>query len=112
MGTWTKNELAENVLSYLGLKAQGQNVSAGDNALIGKNIESVVDGLRPTCAVYFDLSAIPDWALIPLTEMVAVKVGPHFGRQLSPGLWREARADFIGGGNTARPMSPAKGTYF
>lgn len=112
MATWTKNDLAENIVSFLGVKAQGQSVSAADNALVGSHIESVVDGLRPTGAVYFELATIPEWAWIPLTEMVAVKVGPHFGRPQSVGLWREARADFIGGANTARPMTPAKGPYY
>lgn len=112
MATMSSAELAEQVLSFLGVKAQGQNPSADDLDLVTKTLDSVVDGLRPTATVTFALTAIPEWAQIPLKEMVAHKVAPHFGRQQNLNQWREAMADFIGGASTAEPSRPAKGRYF
>jgi len=100
------------VLSYLGAKAQGQNPSADDTDLVAGVIDSVVDGLKPTGSVFFALSAIPEWAQVPLTEMVAVKVGPHFGRPQQERVFNNARADFVGAANNAEQKRPAKGKFY
>ena len=112
MATWTEATLAEKVLSYLGAKAQGQNPSADDLDLVTAAIDSLVDGLRPTGAVTFALTAIPEWAQLPLVEIVASRVGPNFGRPRDPELEKKARAELIGGSNGAPSLDPAKARYF
>ena len=112
MAIWTEADLATKVLSYLGVKAQGQDPSADDLDLVTSAIDSIVDGVRPTGAITFALSAIPEWAQWPLVEMVASRVGPVFGRPQAPGLETKARMELIGNSNNAPALNPAKARYY
>jgi hypothetical protein len=112
MATLTQAQLASQVLTYLGVKAQGQNPSAEDLDLVSRVIDAVIDDLRPTGAVYFETSAVPEWAQWHLTELVAFKAGPAFGRAVPPSVARDARASIIGGAHTAEQQAPPEGRFY
>lgn len=112
MATWTEEELATKILSYLGAKAQGQDPTADDLDLVTAAIDSVVDGVRLTGAITFGLDAIPEWAQWPLIKMVAFEVGPMFGRPQSPDIYRMARMDLIANANGAPALDPAAARYY
>ena len=112
MATQTRSDIITLIASNIGVKAQGQNVSADDAELIGKAFDSCLDDLRPTGAVVFATTAVPEWAQWPLVDMVSFMIGPSFGRPQPEASYNRARAKFVGGAHTARAKKPAKGKYY
>lgn len=82
MATWTKAELAQKVLEYVGVVPAGQSASSEDSTLAEGVIDSVHAQLdsHDHSKVPFATSAIPEWAQQPMVKYVAVEVGPYFGK--------------------------------
>ena len=112
MATATRSDIITLAASNIGVKASGQNLSADDSDLIGKAFDSLLDDLRPTGAVIFSEDSVPEWAQWHLVDMLSFMIGPAFGRPQPESRYNRARAMFVGGAHTARPMRPARGPYF
>lgn len=80
MANWTKAELANNALEYMGVKAAGQSVSGEHSNYVQKVIDSLWKQYRPTGLMQYATSAIPDWSHMPWMKLLAFEVGPRFGR--------------------------------
>ena len=112
MPTATRSDIITLAASNIGVKAQGQNLSADDADLIGKAFDSLIDDLRPTGAVFFDTSAVPEWAQWHLVDMLSFMIGPSFGRPMLESSYNRARSLFISGAHTSQQKRPARGPYF
>ena len=112
MATWAKTELAEAALIYLGVKAAGQSVSADDDALVTKVIDSVYAQARTYGIAPFQLATIPEWAQWPLTKWVAVEAGPAFGKLLPFTIRDDAQNDLRRQMQGDKPAMPMKANYY
>lgn len=112
MATWTKSELAENALIYLGVKAAGQSVSADDDALVQKIIDSVYAQGRTFGILPFQLDEIPEWAQWPLAKWVAVESGPAFGKLLPFDIRDDALKQLRAQMQGDKPPMAIKASYF
>jgi len=79
MADWTKTQLADKTLEYLGVKAAGQSASAEDNALAQEVAQSVYEQLRKTGLAPFAISAVPEWAQMQLKKIIAADLCGNFG---------------------------------
>lgn len=79
MATWTKAVLARRVLEELGVVGEGQAPSAEQLLRTEEIIDSVYQRLRPKHLCPFSTAAVPEWAQVPLRDVVAAKVAPRFG---------------------------------
>lgn len=112
MATKTKSELAELVLTLLGVKAQGQSISADDDALVTSIIDSVIDELQPKGCICFDTSAVPEWAQMPLAKMIVYEAAPAFGRPQNYQAYKEGRSALISGADGTKNLIPARAKYY
>lgn len=79
MATWTKSTLAARVLEDLGVVGEGQSATGEQSNRVQEVIDSVYRRLRPKHLCPFALTAIPEWAQVPLRDVVAWKAAPRFG---------------------------------
>jgi hypothetical protein len=112
VATWTKTELAEKALTYLGVHQVGQSVSANDDALVQAIIDSVYAQARTFGIAPFQLSAIPEWAQWPLTKWVAVESGPAFGKLLPFDIRDDAIKALRAQMQSDKPAMSTKGMYY
>ncbi len=80
MADMTKADLRSQVLYHLGVLAAGESATADDADVVDKAIDSVHEMLMARMRVDFLTSAIPEYAQIPLRDMVAFRVGRVFGK--------------------------------
>lgn len=80
MATLTKAQLATLVLKHLNVLAAGESANAADAEDVATAIDAVHAELRKEGLVPFALTAVPEWAQLPLRDFVALEVGPQFGR--------------------------------
>jgi hypothetical protein len=79
MATMTKSEIADLVLESLGVKAFGQNATTEDSTLVQKAIDTAHDQLRKRRVAPYELSAVPEWAQIPLRDYVSADLVTVYG---------------------------------
>lgn len=79
MATLTKAQLADRVLSALGVLGAGQSASAEDSNAAQEAIDGVHDRLNKDRLVSFETSAIPEWAQDPLRDIAAATLLTTFG---------------------------------
>ena len=109
MATRTKAQLANDILEWMGVKPAGQSVSGEHSNFVQRVIDSVYDQLQDPGLAPYGLSAIPEWAQLPMIKYVAVEVGPRFGKpypeQQKVTAKQEMAAAVFGG---PRPTLPTK----
>ena len=79
MANWTAAELAQAVLTRLGICGAGQSASAEDAAVVTKAWESIYPQLRKVSLAPFSSSAIEEEAQLPIEKYVAAQVQSTFG---------------------------------
>ncbi len=80
MADITKADLRQRVLERLCVTAAGATPATADQTLVDEYIDATHAGLRaPKNLVPFVTSAIPEWAQIPLCQIVAFNVSPEYG---------------------------------
>lgn len=79
MAAWTKAQLRDRILQRLGVLASGQAATPEDATLAEDTIDSVHNELRKLGLVPFLTSAVPDWAKMPLRDIVARDLVGEFG---------------------------------
>lgn len=113
MAAITKAQLATKVLEHLSVVPLGQAASPEHHNYVKVAIDSVYDQLQDSGLAPYGLSAIPDWAQLPMMKYVAVEVGPHFGKAMPEGVKhlakQEMSASVFGG---PRGALPAKSTGY
>lgn len=87
MATVTKAQICQDALRHLGVVDPGENPTADEQVLAERRFDSLMselalDGLN---AGIEDL-AVPEWAQIPLMELVAHEISPSFGIASSPAI--------------------------
>lgn len=96
MATKTQAEIAALVLEALGVKAAGQNASAEDTTAASDAVAAAHARLRYEGKAPFALTAVPEWAWIPLRDFVGRDLANTFGiagERLQSVLASAARAD-------------------
>lgn len=109
MATMTAAEIRDLVLEHIGVKAAGQAVSAEDASLTEKAITAVVSSLKRDGLATFPETAVPEWAQLPLRDIVAFEVSPSFGRPQNISAERRARtalASQTSGNHDPRVVTP------
>ena len=99
MADLTKAEMSIRILENLGIKPSGQSANAEDDIRTQEAIDSAHARLDKERKVPFALSAIPDWAQIPLRDYVSFDLMGQFGivgerAQLILAARREAELQF------------------
>ena len=79
MANWTAAELAQAVLTRLGICGAGQTAAAEDAAIVTKSWESVYPQLRKLNLAPWGSSAIEEEAQTPLEKYMAGQVQSTFG---------------------------------
>lgn len=79
--TRSSRQLAENVLSDLGLTASGESPSPADVQYIKQRYEDLLAELEDEDMVYWDPDEIPYVIFEPMTKLVGLTVGNAFGVQ-------------------------------
>jgi len=79
MAALTKAELRNRVLQHLGVLGSGQSAQAADAALVDEAIDAAHSTLSKQALVPFAISAVPEWAQVPLRDYVAGDVAQSFG---------------------------------
>jgi hypothetical protein len=79
MATKSRAEMIVDILENLRVLAAGQSASAEDETITGSALDSVHDDLVREGLAPYALSAVPEWAQIPLTDVVSFKLCKKFG---------------------------------
>lgn len=94
MTAHTKIELRNEILENLGIKQQGQPVSAEDAAKADKVIQAALEYLEDESVVIFDpqssSSVIPAKVYLHLSDYVESYLAPAFGKPRDIGLREDA----------------------
>lgn len=107
MATWTKSDLADRVLEYIGVKPAGQPAFAEHSILVQGAFDSVYDRGKDSGTSPYNPEAIPEWAQWPLVRYLAFEVGPRFGKMYPVEMRNDAKqemaASIFGGPRGALP---------
>jgi len=79
MATWTQSNWADKSLEYLGVKGAGQSASSEDGNIASEAALSVYKQLRKVGLCPFAITAIPEWAQLPLKKYLAAELCGEFG---------------------------------
>lgn len=80
MAVWSKATLANKTLEWMGVKPIGQAVSGEHSTFVQEAYESLYDDLQDSDLAPFAIGAVEDWAKWGLVYILAVRVGPRFGK--------------------------------
>ena len=75
----TQSELADRVLEHMGVKAANQDAAGNDSVRAQEAVLSAWYRLRKVGMIPFAITAIPEWAQIPLRNVVAGDMASTFG---------------------------------
>jgi hypothetical protein len=79
VATLNRDAMIARVLEGLGVVATGQTPVAADSTLVGEILDSVHDRLDKVGLAPFKLTAVPEWAQVPLRDVVAHDCAAPFG---------------------------------
>lgn len=90
--TKTANDICEKALRDLGVLAEGEEMSAAayQDALAHLNslFEELTGATNGEAFPFtWALSATPEWAFIPLSQMLSVELAPSYGRPVPRNQW-------------------------
>jgi len=108
----TKSELADRVLEYLGVKPAGQAASVQDSSRVQELVDSAHSRLRAEGLAPFAVSAIPEWAQVPLRDFVAVDAAPMFGKLQNPQAQMAARHELSVQLSSPAPAVPTRPYFY
>ena len=91
MADWTQGDWADDALELLGVKPGTQAASADDKNKATEYALAAYERLLKRFHLPFAISAIPEWAQIPLSNYLAADLAPVFGFRESLGYWESRR---------------------
>jgi len=79
MATKTRAELSDIVLEHIGVKAANQAADAADAVKATDTIDAVRSELTRDDVPAWSNDAIPDWAVLPMRDLVSFELRSAFG---------------------------------